>query len=908
MLSRFATGTARRRSGQSNLSVPVDALESRELLTISFKFDYSLDNSNFFGQPGAKAALEQAARTLESKISDTLDPITPSGSNTWTANLFHPSTGQQITRNNLRIGQDEILVYAGARNLGGSLGTGGWGGFSWRGTQDWGDTVEFRGEAENGTDFAPWGGAVSFSTTRDWHFGLTVDGLESNEEDFLSVAVHELSHVLGFSIENPAYSRHVSGTTFRGPRSIGEYDGTGNVPLDPDRRHWREDILDNGRQTALDPDITTGSRELMTFLDFAGLDDIGWDVDRQTNDWGDAPSNRYPTNSSDNGARHNIKSGLFLGGYADAESNGQDSDDNDGLDDDDGVRFLDSLEANSTARVDITASDSGKVNAWIDFNLDGDWDDTGEHILDDVDVSAGKTRFTFDVPGNARSGASWARVRLNSSGNLQPMGGAADGEVEDHPVTVIDGVLAVDDSRDVRVGGTETIDVRANDLPGGQTQVLSFTDPDKGAVTLRGDGRLLFEADAGATGTTTFDYTIAQTQTKIIGGDAGDEFGRSMVTQGNTMIIGAHQDDTSGGTDAGSVHVYHRTGDDWTLSQTITAPDGEDGARFGFSVAIDGDTLVVGALLDSGAANRAGAAYIFDRSSETSNFTFTQKLTGTDTRAKDEFGNAISIDGNYLVVGSRFDDNRGRSSGSAEVFVRQGDTWVSQQHIIPDTLAQGDQFGAAVAISGTRMFIAARRDNHDNRVNAGSVYVFQRTGSTWNIQTQIFSPKIEKHAYFGLSLAVEGNRLVVGQPARERATRTGRVFVLDRNEGGTDNWGLVKQIDTENTTEGNRFGFSIALSGNQLIVGSPRANDGRTRAGEVTVYNRTAGGTDNWGLVRTLSEEDSGGGDEYGQAVGFSGDQILVTARREDEGGTNSGALYIDDLRTDIGRVTITIG
>lgn len=909
VLGRFGTRRTSVRRGPSRRNGPVstEALETRELLTIDFRFDYSLDTSGFFDQPGAKAALERAADILESRISDTLDAIIPSGTNTWDAVFINPSTGSENTLTDLAIPANEILIFAGARNLGGALANGGWGGYSWQGTADWGDTVAFRGEAENGTDFGPWGGTVSFSTTRTWHFGLTVEGLESNEEDFISVAAHELSHVLGFAEENASFARYVSGNTFRGPRSISEYDGSGNVPLDPDGDHWQDDLTDSGQPTALDSHVETGEREMMTFLDFAALDDIGWDVDARSTDWGDAPSDRYPTLSADNGARHTIKTGLLLGGVADADANGQASDDNDELDDDDGVQFRTDLLAGAEATIDVTANRAGKLNAWIDFNLDGDWDDAGEHILDDVDLTGGVNPLMFDVPANAISGPSWARFRLNSAGNLTPVGGAPDGEVEDYAVDIVDGILAVDDTASVAPGGTINIDVLANDIPTDGARIIGFTQADQGTVTELADGRLQFIADENASGTTSFDYTIAKNQVRITGSEEGDELGRTSVAQGDTLAISAEFDDTADGANAGTVRIYRRVGEVWNPVQTLAAPDAAAGDRFGSAIALDGNTLVIAALTDDDNGSNSGATYVFDRPDEASDFTFTQKLLGIDSRSRDLFGSSVAIDGRYIAVGSRLDDDRGSSSGSAEVFFHNdAGTWVSQQKIVPGSLEQGDQFGSSVALDGSTLLIGARRDNYDDRVNVGSVHVLTRSGTTWSVTKQIVSPKPEVHAFFGWSLALLGDRVVVGQPARDRPSRTGRAFIFERDVGGTDSWGLVRQIDPANGTPGNRFGFSVAITTSHVAVGSPRMDDGQLRSGEVRVYERNTDGANSWGLSRTLNIADASGGDEYGHSVAFSGEQILVGARREDNAALNAGALFVDDLRTDLATVTIT--
>ncbi|MBI3466202.1 MAG: SBBP repeat-containing protein [Planctomycetes bacterium] len=130
-------------------------------------------------------------------------------------------------------------------------------------------------------DFGPWGGSVTFTTNSavKWHFGRTTDGLDPDENDFYSVAMHEVVHLLGFGLAESwgEFVDPVNGT-FAGPASLFEYDQSGNVPLDPSHGHWQAGTKDGAVETAMDPDLTRGTRKLMTDLDFAGLDDLGWEI------------------------------------------------------------------------------------------------------------------------------------------------------------------------------------------------------------------------------------------------------------------------------------------------------------------------------------------------------------------------------------------------------------------------------------------------------------------------------------------------------------------------------------------------------------------------------------------------------------------------------------------------------
>lgn len=249
---------------------------------LTIRIDYSLDTAGFFASQSRRDLLQTAADGLVKRFSDDLGAIVPGGVNTWTTTLLHPATGAEYTLSDPSIAANEIVVFAGARELGGTrLGEGGPGAWGASGTQAWLDTVRGRGEAGallgSPTDLAPWGGSITFDTTTNWFFGTDANLLGSTQDDFITVAQHELGHLLGIGTA-PSWNTFVSGGTFNGPVSVAEYDGTGNVPLSGSQDHLATSVTEGGQVALLSPTITTGTRKLATAIDFALLDDIGWQV------------------------------------------------------------------------------------------------------------------------------------------------------------------------------------------------------------------------------------------------------------------------------------------------------------------------------------------------------------------------------------------------------------------------------------------------------------------------------------------------------------------------------------------------------------------------------------------------------------------------------------------------------
>ncbi len=255
-------------------------------------FDYSYDTSNFFGTSGSvqRTALESAASYIEAIIADDLNAITPGGSNTWSANFFDPSSGSFVSETDLTIPADSILVYVGARNLGGALGLAGPGGLSASGSSAFLDNVVTRGEggtitpgtSGDDTEVAPWGGSVAFDNSVTWNFDtLSGSGAGIGEFDFFTTATHELVHVLGVGTVDSFDSLVNGSNEFTGTNAVAEYGG--NVPM-TGTDHLGDGtmstvFLNAGSQEVLmSTTLGQAERRLITDLDVAVLDDIGWDT------------------------------------------------------------------------------------------------------------------------------------------------------------------------------------------------------------------------------------------------------------------------------------------------------------------------------------------------------------------------------------------------------------------------------------------------------------------------------------------------------------------------------------------------------------------------------------------------------------------------------------------------------
>lgn len=284
---RFWRGL-RRQQRQARSHQPLEQLEARVLPALTITFDYSLDSNNFFPTNSPqRATFEAALNDIAANLQDTLLEIVPHKDNpadSWSATVTNPSTGGTQAYADLILGENEIIVFAGARQLGTTqLGEGGFGGASASGTQSFVNLVLGRGQSgalgpnASQTDFAVTVGSMAFDVDANWYFGQNASGIVAGQADFYSVAAHEFAHLLGFGTAE-SFKNLASGTSFSGTHASAEFDGGGNAPLSSDQGHWAEGTTDEGNEVAMDPSLQLGTRKTLTKLDYAGLADAGWQV------------------------------------------------------------------------------------------------------------------------------------------------------------------------------------------------------------------------------------------------------------------------------------------------------------------------------------------------------------------------------------------------------------------------------------------------------------------------------------------------------------------------------------------------------------------------------------------------------------------------------------------------------
>jgi hypothetical protein len=323
-------------------------------------------------------------------------------------------------------------------------------------------------------------------------------------------------------------------------------------------------------------------------------------------------------------------------------------------------------------------------------------------------------------------------------------------------------------------------------------------------------------------------------QAKLIGLAGPQDFtGGALALSGDTLLVGAHR---GGAVASGLCYTFVQSGETWTLQAMLKGSQVTKNDAFGKSVDLQGDTAAIGDPEEGvNAASRTGAAYIYSRTGTL--WSEDTLLLASDAQPDDDFGWAVALDGDTLAVGAPLDDNAaGPHAGAAYIFVRTGTDWTEQAKLIASDASGEDRFGYSIALHGETVVVGAESDSHGPEFDAGSAYVFVRSGTTWSEQAQLTATNPKASDLFGSSLSLDADRLAVGARGDKVAGQNlaGSVHVFERS--GTV-WSLTQHLKETNPTFNNGFGNALALSSERIAVGCGGAEyHGTPNAGAAYVF------------------------------------------------------------------------
>ncbi len=360
-------------------------------------------------------------------------------------------------------------------------------------------------------------------------------------------------------------------------------------------------------------------------------------------------------------------------------------------------------------------------------------------------------------------------------------------------------------------------------------------------------------------------------------GESFDRFGLAVAIDGKTAVIGGDQDDLFGGQEPGAVYLID-TVTGRPISK-LTATDAAARDQFGGSVAMSGNTAVIGANLSDPVGRSSGAAYLFD----TATGNQLHKLTATDASPFDRLGWSVAISDNVAIASARTHGDSDVFSGAAYLF----DVHTGQQlhKLIPDNAQAGasDFFGWSVAVSDTTALVGAIGDDHAG-ANSGAVYAFDvATGDQIGKLTTADAQAFDR---FGTSLAISGDIAIVGARTESNGGDfSGAAYLFDVVTGD-----LIAKLTASDQTALDRFAYSVAIDGPLAVVGAIQAiGDQGLQTGVAYVFDVATGDQ----LAKLTDDSLTGIGDAFGWSVGISGQRVVVGAPgNQDE----TGSAFLFDL------------
>lgn len=394
---------------------------------------------------------------------------------------------------------------------------------------------------------------------------------------------------------------------------------------------------------------------------------------------------------------------------------------------------------------------------------------------------------------------------------------------------------------------------------------------------------------------------------KLTADDPGenDDFGWSVDVDGDTAVVGAHLADESNERDAGAAYVFRRAGEAWRQQAKLVAEDAGLEDRFGSAIAVSGSTVMVGAMSDDDpTATDAGSVYVFERGD--GSWSQVAKLAAGDGGRFDGLGESMALDGDTALVGAAgHAGNNGNDAGAVYVFNRIGGSWSQVDKLAPLLLDRADFFGRSVALDGGTALVGAPTDEDPNGAEAGAVYQFQRSGGSWERRGRIVPDDGGTGARFGTSVALVGNRALVGAPynGTDADEEVGAAYVFERaGDGWTQRAKLLANDDDDENEDDDvasdaddaddRFGHSVALAGNVAAVAAPYDDHPNgLNSGTVAFFHP---GEESWTRRGTVAARHGVAEDTFGWSIAMTEAFALIGTPQEDLGaGRSAGAAHL---------------
>ncbi len=398
---------------------------------------------------------------------------------------------------------------------------------------------------------------------------------------------------------------------------------------------------------------------------------------------------------------------------------------------------------------------------------------------------------------------------------------------------------------------------------------------------------------------------VSENIQKLVHADAigNDQAGNSIAVSGNIAVIGvpnAWRSSLTAMDPRGAAYVFRFNGTNWVQEQKLTATDAALGDRFGSSVAVSANSVFVGSSMDDDRGFDSGSVYVFRHNG--SSWVQSQKLVASDGAAGDNFGSAVSLDGDSAFVGAMGDSDVAPYAGSAYVFRFNGQSWVQSQKLLPQNVSNAAGFGKSISVSSGYAVIGCYQDDTRGS-DAGAAFVYGFNGSSWVQNAKLTALDGGAYQLFGYAVSLSGSRMIIGAPKDDdRGLMSGSAYIFRYN--GTSWTQESKLVDMSpqapSGQPGNQFGYSVGISGSTAVIGSPWWDDQSISyplqdQGAAYVFSYDAGSM-LWTVQTRLVANDGYYFDNMGTSVAVDGDMIGAGAGKDDSIAMDSGSAYIFDV------------
>ena len=357
--------------------------------------------------------------------------------------------------------------------------------------------------------------------------------------------------------------------------------------------------------------------------------------------------------------------------------------------------------------------------------------------------------------------------------------------------------------------------------------------------------------------------TTSGSQLTAADGVANDRFGYSVALSGDTLVVGA----LAANDYAGVAYIYSAGADGWAQQAEVEATDAFFSSNFGYAVALSGSTALISAPVEG----EGGAVFVF--SLVEGQWVQQQKLVPNDAAGTSCFGCSVALSGNTALIGAQskqIGSNIGQ--GAAYIFNFDGTQWVQMQELIPDDGMSGDMFGT-VALSGNTALIGASGKGSGKNVAQGSAYVYSLVDGVWTQQQELRASDGRADDYFGSSVALWGGTAMVGSSLKKVGANAaqGAVYIFGLS-GGT--WTQQHKITAQDGAANDQFGVSISLAEDSVLIGAQnKVTNGSNLQGAAYVFNSVG---NQWVEAQELFGNDSSGGTYFGFSLALQGSTALV--------------------------------